>query len=219
MLLALLTREDAGFHIAILLAVILTIRRWQGLEREGERAKLGFLAIAALYSVTAMALQCWAFPDQSSFARIYAGEPAFTHVTPQLLMTRLLGWSIYRSYALWPAAVCVLWVARRSNPTLAAGYISTLPWLAIHLVAVSALAGTLSSYYAFPLLVASFWPLLGALETKRAAALGRRGEAVIGFATLIAASFTAIAAQHNPNHVSFAGTFAPPRQASPRNAR
>jgi len=93
-----------------------------------------------------------------------------------------------------------------------------LPWLAIHLVAVSALAGTLSSYYAFPLLVASFWPLLGALETKRAAALGRRGEAVIGFATLIAASFTAIAAQHNPNHVSFAETFAPPPSVAAQRA-
>jgi hypothetical protein len=218
LLLALLTREDAGFHIAIFLAAILTIRRWQGLEREGERAMLGFLAIAALYSVTAIALQRWAFPDHSSFARIYAGDPAFTHVTPQLLMTRLLGWSIYRSYALLPAGVCVLWVAMRSNPTLAAGYISTLPWLAIHLVAVSALAGTLSSYYAFPLLVASFWPLLGALETKRAAALGRRSEAVIGFATLIAASFTAIAAQHNPNHVSFAGTFAPPPSVAAQRA-
>jgi hypothetical protein len=201
--LALLTREDAGFHIATFLAAILTIRRSQGLECKRERAVFAFLSIAAFYSVTAMALQRWAFPDHSSFARIYAGDPSFAHVTPQLLITRLLGWSIYRSYALVPGAVCVLWAVMRRNPILAAGYISTLPWLAVHLVAVSALAGTLSSDYAFPLLVASFWPLLGALETKRTAALGHRGEAVIGFGILIAVSFTAVAAQHNPNRVSF----------------
>ena len=211
---ALLTREDAGFHIAILLAAILTCRRWHGVKRKGEEAMLAFLAVATFYSVAAMALQHWAFPDHSSFARIYAGNPPFAHVTPRLLATRLLGWCIYRSYALLPAAMCIFWAVRRRNPVLTAGYISTLPWLTIHLAAVSDLAGTLSSYYAFPLLMASFWPLLGALETKRSTALGGRSEAVIGFGMLIAASFTTISAQHNPNQVSFAQTFAPPPSAA-----
>lgn len=215
---ALLTREDAGFHIAILLAAILACRRWRGVERKGEGAMLAFLAVVTFYSVAAMALQHWAFPDHSSFTRIYAGNPPFTHVTPQLLATRLLGWWIYRSYALLPAAVCIIWSVMRRNLTFAAGYISTLPWLAIHLAAVSGLAGTLSSYYAFPLLVASFWPLLGALETERSAVLGCRSEAVIGFGTLIAASFTAISAQHNPNQVSFAQTFARPPSAAAQHA-
>jgi hypothetical protein len=218
LVIALLTREDAGFHIAILLAAILACRRWHGVGRKGEGAMLALLAIATFYSLAAMALQRWSFPDHSSFARIYAGNPPFAHVTPQLLATRFLGWWIYRSYALLPAAMCIFWAVIRRNPVLAAGYISTLPWLAIHLAAVSDLAGTLSSYYAFPLLVASFWPLLSAHETKRAPALGRRSEALIGFGILIAASFTAISAQHNPNHVSFAQTFALPPSAAAQHA-
>jgi hypothetical protein len=218
LLLALLTREDAGLHIAILLAAIITTRRWQGLEQKDPRALVAFLVLAALYSVTVIAVQRWAFPEQSSFARIYAGEPPFAHVTPQLVMMRVVGWLIYRSYALLPAAMCIVWAIVRRNSILAAGYISTLPWLAVHLIAASALAGTLSSYYAFPLLVASFWPLLGALETKHAGAFGHRGEAVIGFAILTAASFTAIAAQHNPNQVSFVETFAPPPSAAEQRA-
>jgi hypothetical protein len=218
LLLALLTREDAGLHVATLLAVILIIQRWQGLEQKGRRAMVTFLALAALYSVAAIVLQRWASPEQSSFARIYAGEPPFSHVTPQLVITRLVGWFIYRSYALLPAAICVLWAILRRNPILAAGYISTLPWLALHLIAVSALAGTLSSYYAFPLLVASFWPLLGGLERRCGDGFRQRREAVSGFAILIAASFTAIGAQHNPNGVSLAETFAPPPSAAKQRA-
>jgi hypothetical protein len=217
LVLALLTREDAGFHLASLLATILVIRRCQGSESKSERIMLVFLSVAALYSVMAMALQRWAFPDDSSFTRIYAGEPPFAHVTSQLLITRLLGWSIFRSYAMLPAGLCILWAIIRRNPSLAIGYISTLPWLAIHLVAISPLAGTLSSYYAFPLLVASFWPLFGTLEARHVKALGRTREAVIGFAVLIAATFTAIGAQQNPNHVSFSATFAlPPSPAAQR---
>jgi hypothetical protein len=206
--LALATREDAGFHVAIFLATILAVGSGRGAR--DARPMLAFLLTGTIYSAIAMAAQHWAFPDQSAFLRIYAGEPAFGHVTPQLVATRLVGWTLYRSYAILPAAVAIAWAVLRRNPLIAAGYLATLPWLAVHLVAISDLASTLSSYYAFPLLIASFWPLLGVLGGKRAADGVTRREAVIGFALMIAASFTALSVQHNPNHVSFAATFAPP---------
>jgi hypothetical protein len=210
LILALLTREDAGFHIGLLLAAIITARRAIGLDRKAERPMLVFAALALLYSVAAFSAQHWAFPGSSSFARIYAGSPPYAHVTFGMIAERLLGWTVFRTYVVLPAAIALGWAILRRNPLLFAGYASTLPWLAFHLLAISLLAGTLSSYYAFPLLVAGFWPLIGCLKGERVASPAQRREAVIGFIVLMAASFTALPAQHNPNNISLADTFAPP---------
>jgi hypothetical protein len=209
-LVALLTREDAGFHIAVTLAAIIAIRRWLGLDRRGEAVMIRFLVTAFLYSAVAMGLQRMAFPDQTSFARIYAGDPPFAHVTAELLASRVAGWLAYRSYIFLPCMVAASWAILRRNGYLMAGYAAALPWLVIHLAAISALAGTLSSYYGFPMMVASSWPLLGILQGSAVATTIMRREVVIGFSLMIAASFTALTVQHNPNGIGFAATFAPP---------
>ena len=209
-IMALFTREDAGFHIAVTLAAIIAARRWMGLDRRGEGLMIGFLITAFLYSAAAMSLQRMAFPDQTSFVRIYAGDPPFAHVTAELVATRVAGWLGYRTYIFLPCMVAAIWAILRRNGYLMAGYAAALPWLVIHLAAISALAGTLSSYYGFPMMVASFWPLLGVLQGRAVATTVMRREAVIGFSLMIAASFTALSVQHNPNGIGFAATFAPP---------
>jgi hypothetical protein len=208
--LALVTREDAGFHVALLLAAILATQRRMGVVTKTDRPMLVLLALAFLYSAIAFAAQHWAFPDRSSFTRIYVGDPTFAHVTPSLIVERLVGWATFRTYAILPGAVALSWAILRRNPLLAAGYVSTAPWLLIHLLAVSELAGTLSSYYAFPLLIASFWPVLGVLRGSRIAGPLKQLEAVLGFGLMIAASFTALSVQQNPNGVGLADMFAPP---------
>ena len=94
----------------------------------------------------------------------------------------------------------------------------------MHLVAESDIAGTLSGYYAYPFLIASFWPLIAALpeplEPARPSATPIAG--VVGFAAMVAASFTALGYQANPGHMELpAGFWSPPslaRQAATDNA-
>ena len=47
-------------------------------------------------------------------------------------------------------------------PYIVAGHVAVLPWTVLHLLAAAPLATTLSSYYAFPFMMASFWPLAAA---------------------------------------------------------
>jgi hypothetical protein len=210
MLVALLTREDGGFHIAVTLASIIFMRRWMKLDRRDERLMIGFLIMAFLYSASAMTLQHMAFPDQTSFQRIYSGDPAFGHVTGEMLVTRFVGWLTFRSYIFLPFMIAAIWSILRRNYYLMTGYLAAVPWLAVHLVAFSPVPGTLSSYYGFPLLVASFWPLLGVLQARPVATTYMRREMVIGFTLMIACSFTSLSMQHNPNKISMLGTFSPP---------
>lgn len=210
LLVALLTREDAGFHITGILAVIVVARRLLAMDRADEGIMLGFLAAAFLYSAAALAVQHACFPDNSSFARIYAGTPPFAHLTWSMIAERMTGWAVFRTYAVLPAAVAVVWAILAEKPYLFAGYASVLPWLALQLAAVAVLPATLSSYYAFPLMIASFWPLLGALGDRREATRSDQREIVVGFALMIAATFTALSMQHNPNKIGFADTFAMP---------
>ncbi|MGE0667812.1 MAG: hypothetical protein AB7O49_14755 [Sphingomonadales bacterium] len=214
---ALNTREDAGFHVAALLAVLVVARRMLRMERAGERVALCFLAVAFLYSAGVILVQALVSVGESSFARIYSGMPPYQHLHPGLVAERLLGWLMLRGYAILPILVALGWAILRRRPLVLVGYASTLPWLALHLTALAVLPGTLSSYYAFPLVIASFWPLLGALPEGRRAGPAEQREIAAGFLLMIAATFTAFPAQHNPNGTSVAAMFAPPPSREVRN--
>jgi hypothetical protein len=216
---ALLTREDAGFHIAAILAALIATHRLLHMEASLERPMIAFLAMALLYSVAALIMQAaWWSEQASSFARIYAGSPPFKHVSWHLLAERLMGWLVLRSYIVLPALTALGWAILRHKPLIMAGYISVLPWLVIHLLAVADLPGTLSSYYAFPLMVAAFWPLLGATGDRIEISVRDRREILVGFGLMIALSFTALQAQHNPNQIAVAAMFAPPPSQSSQQA-
>jgi hypothetical protein len=86
-------------------------------------------------------------------------------------------------------------------------------------LADSDIAGTLSAYYAYPFMIACFWPLIGVLLDERVR--GSQGPAalsVLAFAAMIAGSWTAIAYQANPGRIPLpAGFLSPPsitRQAA-----
>src|SRR5437764_480098 len=119
--------------------------------------------------------------------------------------------------------VALFWAVRNGNPYLVLGYAGFLPWATLHLVAESDIAGTLSGYYAYPFLIASFWPLVAVLVERRGRALPSGAlPAVLGFAAMIGASFTALGYQANPGHIELpAGFWSPPslaRQAATDNA-
>src|SRR5438552_2379672 len=75
------TREDAGLHLFAVLFLLIALNRYRGLGWRMQRAEIAFAVIAICYSVSILALQHLMFTGQSSFARIYLGEPAFRKLT------------------------------------------------------------------------------------------------------------------------------------------
>jgi hypothetical protein len=216
------TREDAGFHLFAILSLLIGLNRWRGIRWHEQRPEIGFALLALAYSIGALALQHALFEHQSSFARIYLGEPAFGKISLALLHERLLGYLQFRTYIVLPGLVALFWAVRTGNPYLVLGYVAFLPWGALHLMAESDIAGTLSGYYAYPFLIASFWPLVAVLAEQRQRAVPRAAvPTVLGFAAMIGASFTALGYQANPGHMALpAGFWSPPslaRQAATDN--
>ena len=199
----LMTREDAGFHIFGLLFLLLIFNRYRGVPLRAQRREVVFAALALTYSLTALAAQHLLFGGQSSLSRIYLGDPAFAHFSFEMVGERLLGYLQYRTYLVLPALVALFWGMRARDPYIVLGYLAFVPWVLLHLAADSALASTLSSYYAFPFVIAAFWPLLGILQTPRAgASAASAATSVLGFAAMIAVSFTALGYQHNPGGIA-----------------
>ena len=208
--LCLICREDAGFHLSAVLAVLVALRRRDGVPLSAQRPALIFLALGLAYSLGATLLGFALSPGASSFSRVYLGTPPFGHLSAELLAIRALGLVIARTYIFLPALCAVIWAIVARNPYLLVGYIAFIPWTVLHLLANSDLAGTLSSYYGFPYLVAAFWPLIGwRIGTRQAPA--PLWQPLLGFGAMILASFTALSAQHNPGRIPlFAGFAAPP---------
>jgi hypothetical protein len=204
--LCLVCREDAGFHLAAVLAVAVALRWRDGVTLAAQRPALIFLALGLIYSVAALLLGMVLAPGVSSLSRVYLGSPPFAHVTALLLATRAVGLVIGRAYIFLPAMCAIVWAVIARNPYLLVGYIAFIPWTVLHLLAKSDLAGTFSSYYGFPYLVAMFWPLLG----WRMRPTGPQWQPLVGFVVMIAASFTALPMQHNPSHVPLLAGFLDP---------
>lgn len=209
------TREDAGFHLFAILFLLVVLNRWRGLAWHAQRHDIVFALVAIGYSIAALLLQHALFEHQSSFARIYLGDPAFGKLTFALLEHRLVGYLQFRTYIVLPALVALFWAVRARNPAIVLGYAAFLAWAALHLVAESDIAGTLSSYYAYPFMIASFWPLIASLPAQREHETGNAAAAaILGFAAMVVASFTALGSQANPGHIELpTGFWSPPSLA------
>lgn len=215
---SLATREDAGFHLFALLATFLVVgilaRRWGSIGPAPSPAPIiGFAAAALLYSVVALLIQHRLFPDSSSLGRIYLGQPPFAHVTAGGLAIRLIGYLLYRPYLVLPAIGAALGATRLRNPLLLFGYAAFLPWFALHLLAESDIAGTLSGYYGFPFMIAAFCPLIGGLSAR--VSKGTAGPAPDKrvpwlFAAMILLSWVGLGRQYNPDEMDLLDSLAPP---------
>jgi hypothetical protein len=198
------TREDAGFHLFAVLFLLLLLNRRRGVSWQEQRPEMVFALIALLYSITVLRLQLTLNTGQSSFARIYLGDPPFGTLNFVVAIERLLGWTLYRTYIVLPAITAVLWALRARNPYIVLGYVAFLPWALLHLIAQSDLAGTLSGYYAYPFMIASFWPLVGVLLNQRLRECRKPvAVPVLAFCAMIAGSFAAVSRQANPGHLEF----------------
>jgi len=218
--LCLSTREDAGFHLFALLSLLFALQWWRGAPWREQKPTAVFALLALLYSAGAIVLQhVLSSGNHSLLVSEYLGRPLFGEVTVSSMAARLLGWVVYRSYVVLPGVCALIWAIVRRNPYIILGYVAFVPWGLLHLAAAREMLGTLPSYYAFPYMFASLWPLIGLLVQQRHNGEERSVfEPVCGFALLTAASFATSQYQHNPTHIDLpAGFLSPPsvsRQAA-----
>jgi hypothetical protein len=207
-ILCLSTREDAGFHLFALLS-LLSILEWKkGAPWPEQKPAVIFGLSGLLYSGAVITLQHALSRDHSLLISEYLGHPIFNDVTLSSIGMRFLGWMAYRSYVVVPAVCASAWAIARRNPYPILGYAAFIPWGLLHLVAASEMVGTLPSYYAFPYVFASFWPLVGLLIQRRSSGEDRPiWEPICGFALLTAVSFTTPQHQHNPTHTDLQAGF------------
>lgn len=202
------TREDAGFHLFAVLALWIALNRYRGISWRAQRSLLSFAMVSLAYSIAALLLQHCLFPGQSSFARIYLGNPPFGKISLAVLSERLLGYVQYRAYLVLPALVALLWAVRVRNPFIVLGYAAFIPWAILHLFADSAIASTLSSYYAFPFMIASFWPLVAVvIEAPSPPGGAYAAISAFPFVAMIAASYAGVAYQANPGSIPLPSAF------------
>jgi hypothetical protein len=217
--LCLATREDAGFHLFAILAVLIALNRWHGMPWSSQQAEIWFAAIALAFSLAEMLLQMATAGGQSSLVRIYFGDPPFGSLSLEIVAGRLVGYFLYRTYVVLPAAIAVFWAVRTRNPYIVVGYVAFLPYLLLHLTARSEIAGTLSGYYAYPFMIAAFWPLLGVLLDRRRRAVHETAAVpVLAFAAMIAGSFVAVPWQYNPGGLEFPASLVSPPSLARQSA-
>jgi len=173
LLLALAVREDAGLHLfGILLLAQLACPR---------RGTWTLMAVAVLWSAAAFAIKSWSGTDEGLISLVYTGSPPYAHVTYQLLMDRLIVIWNYRPY-LWTSPIVVLaWAVLARDPLIAVGTVAQIPWLALHLTAITWPAGTLQEYYAFPFVFGLVWPLIAVVWRHGTPVEGSRRRAAVAW--------------------------------------
>jgi hypothetical protein len=211
-LLCLSTREDAGFHLFALLSILFVLERGKGTPWRELGPTAAFAALAVLYSTGAVALQhALSSREYSLLVNEYLGYPFFGKVNISSMMERFLGWMAYRSYVVIPAICALIWAIVRRNAYIVLGYVAFVPWGLLHLMAAREIIGTLPSYYAFPYMFASLWPLIAILIQQRHTGEARfTFEPLCGFALLTAGSFAAPQYLHNPTHMALPTGFVSP---------
>ena len=215
-LLCLSTREDAGFHLFSLLSILFVLERRQGIPWREQKQTVIFAALALLYSTCVVGLQhALSSREYSLLVNEYLGDPFFSGANISSMGERLLGWMAYRSYVVIPAICALIWAIVRRNAYIVLGYVAFVPWGLLHLMAAREIVGTLPSYYAFPYMFASLWPLIAILIQQRHSGDVRFAfEPLCGFALLTAGSFAGSQYLHNPTHMALpAGFFSPPSLA------
>jgi hypothetical protein len=171
---ALLLREDMGFHLAGVLLLTVLAAWW--LRRRWNRELTTWLAFAGVgigWSVVALLTMRTFFPGDDAFARVYLGDPPMAHLTWTEIADRLKFHASWRGYIWFPLGAYVVWSIVSRQWWVLLGYAAFVPWTLLNFIARSRAAGTISLYYSFPLGLALLWPLVGALAFRTRTGPGR----------------------------------------------
>ena len=209
--LGLATREDAGLHYVAVLGLLIALNTVYGVPLRQQRTEWTFVLAALFYAIAAMAVQRLLFPGTSAFVRVYLGDPPLAHLSRGLIADRFLFFLVSRPYIVYPALGACIWALRARNPCIVLAFAAAIPWLLLHLLAKSPLAGTLVSYYAFPFLIALAWPLLGVMrQRQRTGNAGDPTSVIVSFAALLALSFVPGIGIHDPGQLPLPQAFLDP---------
>ncbi|MEN9316965.1 MAG: hypothetical protein RIS35_3358 [Pseudomonadota bacterium] len=158
-------REDAGLHAALLLGTICVALR---IHRGRIPRSMPWLAFAGLLcSLITILVQKHLFGGDDAFGRIYAGPGPYDHLSAEFLFRRLAFFIGSRDYILLPWIVSLGLCLLRRNLIHLCGLVAVLPWALLSLTAIESMPGTLSNYYAFPMVVSMVWPILAGWLTVR----------------------------------------------------
>ncbi len=168
LVLLLMVREDAGLQCAAVFGCLALYRLRNGDRRSGV-GDLGTALLCACLSGAELAIQEHPFPaPPNMFAAIYSGTPPFAHVTHAFLQGRLYRLYQDRAYVWAPICLALFYAAVTRDVLPAIGSVACLPWCVLACVAISPSAGEMVSYYSFPMMIGSLWPMLGVLPAFRA---------------------------------------------------
>lgn len=153
-------REDAGLHLFALLSMIIFAHLLYVKSLKKLDYTLIVTALLALtYSIAVIFIQKIYFPGDNALIRIYLGTPPFAHLTAGFLEHRFDYIIQNREYLYIPAIATLILTAVSRNFFLSASFFAVIPWVALSVTAVTDMPGTLSNYYAFPLIIMLSWPI------------------------------------------------------------
>jgi hypothetical protein len=162
-LLGLLVREDAGLHYAILFLLLWLYSIGKSKEYLNVRAVFWLRLALVCLAYSMLAIMCqkifYGLGDDA-LRRVYLGDPMYGHVSINFLLRRVAFLLTERLYIVVPICVLLVYALRQKKLLLLIGVIATIPWFIFSLFALSDDAGTLRSYYSFPIATALLWPVI-----------------------------------------------------------
>jgi hypothetical protein len=158
--LTLIVREDTGFHL-FGFTFLLFLLSWKEPELEERRRLLGiFSALALCYPLVVMVVQKTYYPGDSALGRIYLGDPPYAHVSADFLFQRMLDLQRQAAHIWVPWLLLIPGALYLRSWSFGVGFVAVLPWFLFNALAKADTAGSLFSYYAFPLIVSLLWPAI-----------------------------------------------------------
>ena len=163
--LALATREDGGLHAAAFLAASWLLDR-SGRPFPVARELVLRMGLAAVtWSALAFALQHTFFPSAALMQSEYLGVPPLAHLGWHASGARLVTLLRDAEFVVLPlAATAVIALVKRDARYLL-GWLATVPWLVVNLLAAQCLKASLLLYTGFPFIASVLW--VGAYASHR----------------------------------------------------
>lgn len=160
MFLAVIVREDVGFHLAAILGLHLTYFWFKNeSDRVRLRRQIQFLCMALAASLILLVLQKVAFPLESTFHQTYVSlgseEGGLNRMARNF--QRFLE---HRAYLWAPWLVAVAWSIVRRDGVLGLALGAYLPWTVLNLHGTREEPGSLFAYYGYPFFFSFAWIVL-----------------------------------------------------------
>ncbi|MES2204914.1 MAG: hypothetical protein V4496_06810 [Pseudomonadota bacterium] len=161
LILGLLLREDIGLHYFGAFIVLSIVIYWwrQDLPKLDFKYFLKVSCFCLSYALVAFFIQ-YCFFHPGTLNKIYLGEGFYQHVNVEFMRQRMWFFLYHRSYLYVPILISLFLAIIRRDLLQASGVFISTPWIVFSFFAASPMAGALSFYYAFPVLMTLLWPAI-----------------------------------------------------------